>query len=66
MFTQNNNTFYQIPNGIKVIDNLPSGIYNLKVDEFDKLFLSKSEEDFILPNNMYGNATKHADRIIKT
>ena len=66
MFTQNNNTFYQIPNGIKVINKLPGGIYNLKVDEFDKLFLSKSEEDFILPNKMYGNATKHADRIIKT
>lgn len=65
MFSQNNNQFYCLPSGVKTLDILPSGIYDLLRDSNDNLFLSRSESKFTLPKKMYGNTISHRNRILK-
>ena len=65
-FIKNGNTFRVTDtNSIDMHDHLPAGNYVIKVDQFEKLYLEQVD-GFVMPNKIYGDCTKNADRILNT
>ena len=52
-------------NAADITSSLPPGNYLIKMDPFQNLYLDKID-NFVLPNKLYGDTTKHTDRILRT
>ena len=48
---------------LDITNHLPAGTYIIKQDQFGNMFLDKIE-DFNLPEKLYGDCTRNADRIL--
>ena len=65
-FFRNGNTFRVADNNaLDIHEHLPVGNYTVKQDPFGNFFLEMIEP-FTKPKKLYGNTTRHADRIINT
>ena len=65
-FFRNGNTFRVADNNaLDLHEHLPVGNYTVKQDPFGNLFLEMIDT-FPQPKKLYGNTTKHADRIFNT
>lgn len=65
-FIRNNNKFrVASEDAICLLDRLPNGTYVLQQDEYENFFLEQVPQ-LSCPNKLYGNVSKHADRIIST
>lgn len=65
-FFRNGNTFRVADNNaLDIHEHLPVGNYTVKQDAFGNLFLEMIDS-FPKPKKLYGNTTRHADRIYNT
>lgn len=65
-FIRNGNTFRVAPNNaMDIQDKLPVGNYTVKVDAHGGIFLDQVDS-FNLPSKLYGNTTKHTERILNS
>lgn len=64
---QSNNVFSQVGNQINIHDELPKGIYVLKVPEMGDAFLEKMDfEKYDIPTKLYGKIKSIGDKVIQS
>jgi hypothetical protein len=56
---------HNLDNG-KIVETLPPGYYTVAFDSAKELFYLKTSESFTIPDKIYGNGTKFADKLIDT
>lgn len=65
-YTRNGTAFRVTKQGdLDITNKLPAGTFIIKQDPFGNLFLDKID-DFDLPQKLYGDCTKNAERILNT
>ena len=66
MFVQNKNIFTLADNSTVEVEDIEKGVYRLKSSLQLGLYLEKIEDNYILPNKVYGNPEPRATRILET
>lgn len=66
VYLQNGSSFIPTDSGkLNIQDQLPPGNYTIKQDQYQNLFFEQIDS-FELNHKLYGNTTKHTDRILST
>ena len=66
-FLKSGNTFkVSTKESLDLHDTLPAGTYTVGFDKMSGQFFLEKIEDFEIKGKLYGNTTRHADRIVRT